>query len=173
MLCEAMKTLPVEQNDEDVENSQSKRPRLTEVLDQKANIGSSSASMMDAMRVHRNLASFPILAYSNEPVSHLAHKEVKKALFAIPDEIHEIGKVSEQVHAACLDNSAYDHAVPEGRALPLSASINIDTVVVNDGDGIILAVTPSEDNPLHNATYTRLNRIDAPELFAVHYVKNQ
>ena len=173
VLCEAMKILPSEPNDEDNEHSQSKRPRLTDLLDEKANIGSSSSSMIDAMNVHRNLARFPILAFSNEPISHLANKEVKKALDVVPDQIFKEGKVSEEIHIAYLDQSAYDHSVVEGRAIPLSESINIDNVVVNDGDGIILGVNPSVNQPLENATYTRLNRIDAPELFAVHYVRNQ
>ena len=63
--------------------------------------------------------------------------------------------------------------VPAGRNLLLSAPINIESVVVNYGDGIILGVSPSSDTPLHNATYTRLNRIDAPELFAVHYERDE
>ena len=48
-----------------------------------------------------------------------------------------------------------------------------ESVVVNDGDAIIFGVNPSSDRPLHNATYVRLNRIDAPELFAFHYVRNE
>ena len=36
--------------------------------------------MQEAMLVHRNLARFPILAFSNEPVSHLANQDVRSAL---------------------------------------------------------------------------------------------
>lgn len=43
----------------------------------------------------------------------------------------------------------------------------------NDGDGIILGADPVSERPLQQASYTRLNRIDAPELFAVHYVRNE
>ena len=74
VLCEAMEILPSEPSDEDNENSQSNRVRLTDLLDEKANIGSSLSSMIDAMNVHRNLARFPILAFSNKPISHLANK---------------------------------------------------------------------------------------------------
>ena len=45
--------------------------------------------------------------------------------------------------------------------------------MVNNGDGIILGVNPSSDRSLHNATCTRLSRIDALELFAVHYVRDE
>ena len=94
--------------------------------------------MMDAMNVHRNLEHFPILAFSNEPVSHLASNTVRKALDTVPDELHRSGEVDEELHTAYLDQSAYDHSVPQGRAaLSLSLPIDLATVVVNDGDGII------------------------------------
>ena len=166
--------MPLEEEGGDDGNSQSRKPKLTEILDQKVEIGSSSSSMMDAMNVHRNLEHFPILAFSNEPVSHLASNTVRKALDTVPDELHRSGEVDEELHTAYLDQSAYDHSVPQGRAaLSLSLPIDLATVVVNDGDGIILGVDPSMNTPLDNATYTRLNRIDAPELYAVHYLKNE
>ena len=56
--------------------------------------------------------------------------------------------------------------------MDVSTPINLDTVVVNDGDGLILGVNPASDAPLENELYTRLNRVDAPELCAVHYVRN-
>ena len=89
------------------------------------------------------------------------------------NEIHHECNVSDKLHNTFLDQSAYENSVPAGRNLLLSAPINIESVVVNDGDGIILGVNPSSDTPLHNATYTRLNRIDAPELFAVHYERDE
>ena len=89
------------------------------------------------------------------------------------NEIHHECNVSDKLHNTFLDHSAYENSIPAGRNLLLSAPINIESVVVNDGDGIILGVSPSSDTPFHNATYTRLNRIDAPELFAVHYVRDE
>ena len=124
------------------------------------------------MHVRRNLSRFPILAFLNEPVSHLANKDVRDALNNVPDKIHYECNVGDKLHNRFLDHSAYENSVPAGRNLLLSAPINIESVVVNDGDGIILGVNPSSDTPLHNATYTRLNRIDAPELFTVHYVRD-
>ena len=44
--------------------------------------------------------------------------------------------------------------------------------MVNDSDGIIRGVNPASDTPLQNALYTILNRVDAPELCALHYVRN-
>ena len=111
VLCEALKSFPSLPEDNDDKNSQRKRPRLTKILDEEVHVGISATSMQEAMHVHRNLARFPILAFSNEPVSHLANKDVR----------------------------------------------HIESVVVNDGDGVTLGVNPSSDTPLHNATYTRLN----------------
>ena len=173
MLCEALKSFPSLPEDDDDENSQRKRPRLTEILDEEVHVGISATSMQEAMHVHHNLARFPILAFSNEPLSHLANKDVRNALENVPDKIHHECNVSDKLHNTFLDHSAYENSVPVGRNLLLSAAINIESVVVNDGDGVILGVNPSSDTPLHNATYTRLNRIDAPELFAVHYVRNE
>ena len=106
-------------------------------------------------------------------MSHLANKDVQNALDNVPDKIHHECNVSDKFHNTFLDQSAYENSVPAGRNLLLSAPINIESVVVNDVDGIILGVNPSFDRPLHNPTYTRLNRIDAPELFPVHYLRDK
>ena len=138
MLCEALKSFPSLPEDNDDENSQRKRPRLTEILDEEVHVGISATSMQEAMHVHRNLARFPILAFSNEPVSHLANKDVRNALDNVPDKIHHECNVSDKLHSTFLDHSAYENSVPAGRNLLLSAAINIESVVVNDGDGVTL-----------------------------------
>ena len=171
-----MKEQPLrEQNEEDLPDSQNfrRKPQIAEVLDQKANVGVSASSLTESMAVHRNLQQFPILAFSNEPVSHLASREVNKALKTVPDEILRECQVGEDLHTASLEGSAYDTSIPERGQLNLSQPLDINTVVVNDGDGLILGVDPDSESPLRNATYTRLNRIDAPELFAVHYIRNE
>ena len=43
--------------------------------------------------------------------------------------------------------------------------------MVNDSDGIILGGNPASDTPLESALYTILNRVDEPELCAVHYAR--
>ena len=61
VLCEALKTFPsLPEEDDDDENPQSKRPRLTKILDEEVNVGILSTSMLEAMLIHRNLARFPI-----------------------------------------------------------------------------------------------------------------
>ena len=172
-----MKEQPLreENEDDDLPDSQNfrRKPQMAEVLDQKANVGVSASSLTESMAVHRNLQELPILAFWNEPVSHLANKEVNRALKAVPDEILRECRVEEELHSACLDGSAYETSIPERGRLNLSPPLDINTVVVNDGDGLILGVNPDSESPLRNATYTRLNRIDAPELFAVHYIRNE
>lgn len=64
-------------------------------------------------------------------------------------------------------------SVPARGLLKVSPPIDITTFPVNDGDGIILGVDPDSDTTIQNAHYARLNRVDAPELFPVHYVRNQ
>ena len=79
-----MKEQPLreENEDDDLPDSQNfrRKPQIAEVLDQKANVGVSASSLTESMAVHRNLQELPILAFSNEHVSHLANKEVNKAL---------------------------------------------------------------------------------------------
>lgn len=173
---EAMKAAPLQGIDEgdDDEESQNptQKPQIAEVLDGKIRVGMSASSLAESMSVHRNLQEFPILAFSNEPVSHLCNKDVHRALKVVPDEIHRECQVGRDLHDAYVDQSAYQSSLPERGGLPLSAAINLENVVVNDGDGIILDVDPATETPLQHATYTRLNRIDAPELFAVHFVRN-
>ena len=55
----------------------------------------------------------------------------------------------------------------------LSPPLDINTVVVNDSNGLTLGVDPESESPLRNTTYTRLNCIDARELFPVHYIRNK
>ena len=81
-------------------------------------------------------------------------------------------KAEDELHQPYLDQSAYQAFVPERGRFDHSQPINIDTVVVNNSDGIILGVNPASDTPLENALYTILNRVDALELCAVHYVRN-
>ena len=98
---------------------------------------------------------------------------MNKALKAVPDEILRECRVEEELHNASVDGSAYESSIPERGRLNLSPPLDINTVVVNDGDGLILGVNPDSESPLRNATYTRLNRIDAPELFAVQYIRKE
>ena len=98
---------------------------------------------------------------------------MNKALKTVPDEILSECRVGEDLNTASLEGSAYDTSIPEQGQLNLSPPLDINTVVVNDGDGLILGVDPDSESPLRNATYTGLNYIDAPELFAVHYIRNE
>ena len=47
------------------------------------------------------------------------------------------------------------------------------TVTACDGDGIVKNIDVTDENPLRNAVYTRLNGTDAPELSTVHFFKTQ
>ena len=102
MLCEALKSFPSLPEDDDDKNSQRKRPRLTEILDEEVHVEISATSMQEAMHVHRNLARFPILAFSKEPVSHLANNDVRNALENVPDKIHHECNVSDKLHNTFL-----------------------------------------------------------------------
>ena len=90
------------------------------------------------MALHKNLQGLLILEFSNEPVSHFAKKQVKYTLKAIPDKLHRECKVGDELHYPYLDQSAYQASVLERDHLDVSPPINIDTVVVDDGDDIIL-----------------------------------
>ena len=65
-------------------------------------VGISSTSMPEAMLVHRNLAPFPILAFLNEPASHIANWDVRSALDNVPDKIHHEYNVSDKLHNTFL-----------------------------------------------------------------------
>ena len=53
----------------------------------------------------------------------------------------------------------------------LSAAIHPNTIVANDGDGIVTSVNVNAINPLEHAKFTRLADIDAPEREAIHFIK--
>lgn len=163
----------VEESQDDSQSHVRRKPQITEILDNQVNIGSSSSSLVDAISVYRNLQEFPIMAFSNEPVSHLANAEVRKALKTLPDKIHRDCQAGDALHHASANQCAFETSVPARGHLNVSPPIEIKTVAVNDGDGIIIGVNPNSDTPLQNARYTRLNRVDAPELFAIHYVRNE
>ena len=140
-----MKEQPLrEENEEDLPDSQNfrRKPQIAQVLDQEANVGVSASA------VHRNLQQFPNLAFLNEPVSHLDSREVNKAFKTIPDQILRECRVGEDLHTASLEGSAYDTSIPEQGQLNLSPPLDINTVVVNDGDGLILGVDSDRESPL-------------------------
>ena len=89
-----MKALPGEP--EDAPESQktasqwARRPRIAVVLYEKIDIGSPASALGDAMKVHKNVQQFPILEFSNEPLSHLTNRKVKNALQAVPDILHRV-----------------------------------------------------------------------------------
>lgn len=177
MLCTVTKTILDER---DVEYSQGdsqpsarrSKPQVTEILDSKVNIGASFSSMVYAMSTCRNLQEFPILEFFSELVSHLCSTEVRKTLQTVPEKIHRDCHVDDALHYTNLDQSAYETSAPERGRLNLSAPKEINTVAVNDGDGIILGVNSTSKNPLEDAVYTRLNQVEAPELYAVQYIRN-
>ena len=53
----------------------------------------------------------------------------------------------------------------------LSAAIHRNTIVANDGDGIVTSVNVNATNPLERAKFTRLADIDALEWEAIHFIK--
>ena len=53
----------------------------------------------------------------------------------------------------------------------LSAAIHPNTIVANDGDGIVTSVNVNATNPLERAKFTRLADIGAPEREAIHFIK--
>lgn len=175
VLCGALKAGGQEEDNERQPYQVGRSSRLTEVLDQAVDIGVSSSTMEEAMAVFTNLQKLPILSYSNEPVSHLASSEVKKALPHVADIMHRDGQVSEKLHDASVEQSAYDVTVPQHGLISLSPPIDVNTICINDGDGVVLQVDRRSNDPVgqdSSAVHTRLNRIDAPELFAIHYVRN-
>ena len=100
------------------------------------------------MAIHGNLQQFPNLAFLNEPVSHLASREVNKAFKTVSDEILRECRVDEDLHTASLEGSAYDTSIPEQGQLNLSPPLDINTVVVKDGDGLMLGVDSDGESPL-------------------------
>ena len=78
------------------------------------------------------------------------NRDVNKALKTVPDEILRECRVKEDLHTACLDGSAYNTSIPERGRLNLSPPLDINTVVVNDCDGLILGVNLGSESPLQN-----------------------
>ena len=175
VLCGALKAGGQEEDNERQPYRVGRSSHLTEVLDQAVDIGVSWSMMEEAMAVFTNLQKLPILSCSNEPVSHLASSEVKKALPHVPDIMHRDGQVSEKLNDASVEQSAYDVTVPQHGLISLSPPIDVNTICINDGDGVVLQVDRRSNDPIgqdSSAIHTWLNRIDAPELFAIHYVRN-
>ncbi|KAJ7385994.1 hypothetical protein OS493_012327 [Desmophyllum pertusum] len=65
----------------------------------------------------------------------------------------------------------YNSMVLSDKKPNLSGQIQYSSVTPNDGDGLVMNIDIHADNPLKNALFTRLNGIDAPELYTVHFIK--
>ena len=83
------------------------------------------------------------------------------------------GDVPETVHEAFVRSSPYVSEVSDRPTqMPhLSERLPPETVMANDGDGIVTGINPESMVPLVHAQYTRLADVDAPELYAVHFLK--
>ena len=89
--------------------------------------------------------------------------------------MYQVGQVRDKLHNASMEQSAFDVTVPQNGLISSSLPINVNIICVKDGDGTVLQEDCRGDDPIvpdSSAVHTRLNRIDTPELFAIHYVRS-
>ena len=82
------------------------------------------------------------------------------------------GEVPGKVPEAFVHGSPYVSGVSDSPTkMPLlSERLPPETVMANDGDGIVTGINPQGMVPLVNAHYTRPD-VDAPELYVVHFLR--
>lgn len=149
-----------------------KMPLLLDILDNIETLSTSSSTLQDHILLNLTVSDFPMLSYVNEPMSHFLNSEVKTAVAHLADRIHLECKAPDNMHETSLQGP-YPSTVSNTESPALSGSIPYNTVTACDGDGIVKNIDVTDENPLRNAVYTRLNGIDAPELSTVHFFKTQ
>ena len=152
------------------------RPRMSsllDILDSISELGASASNLQDQVTIYMTVSTFPILLYVNEPMSHFVSSEVRTAIANLADRIHSEGNVPKNLHDAHLSQSPYVLCIMSDNGVQpkLSEEIVYSTVTPNDGDGLIVSIDINEEDPLRKAIFTRLNGIDAPELYTVHFMK--
>ena len=151
-----------------------KRSSLLEKLDDIEELAVSSSCLQDHVTISQTVSNFPLLAFVNEPMSHLASADVRHVTSFLPDKIHHDCHVPVNVSDAHQRLSPFESFISDdGESPKLSAPIPYHTVCTNDGDGLILNIDIDSPDPLkeRHVKYVRLNSIDAPERGSIHFVK--
>lgn len=144
-------------------------PSLLDVLDTNNILDASKAksTYQETQYVAITVSKFPMLAYANEPVTHLMDATVRSVAQALGDSCY----IPDNIGHAYANMSPY---VSDARVVipALLQPIPVQRLVPNDGDGLVeLHVAPQQTDALEHSTKHRLHAIDAPELFVTHHYR--
>ena len=159
------------QQNESQSRGRPKVSSLLEILDGMEDLGASSSNLQDQVTIYQTVSNFPLLNYVNEPMSHFVCSNVKSAIAHLSDRIHAECDIPSNLYEAYQKSHCYNSVVISDEKPNLSEEIQYCTVTPNDGDGLVMNIDMHSDNPLENAVFTRLNGIDAPELYTVQFIK--
>lgn len=117
-------------------------------------------------------AAFPLLAFVNEPVSHLCNGVVRQSVLIAADIMEEQFTVPTNIAEAYEPLSPFVTCVDNISLNSLSQPISVKKLVPNDGDGLVEIRNQAQpQDPLAGAVFHRLHAIDAPELHTTHFIK--
>lgn len=133
----------------------------------------SASALHDHILLSRTIAYFPALLYVNEPMTHFLNFDVRTALEHLADRIHFDCRAPENI-SDVVRESHYDSTVSHTHTQrpALSEPIPHQSVNLCDGDGLVTNIDITLENPLCDTAWTCFNRIDAPELSTVHFLKS-
>ena len=127
-------------------------------------IGISETTLHEMTYITMRADGFPLLAFVNEPLSHLSNGIVRKSVMLARDIIEEQFGVPTNTALAYEHSSLFVTCVNDISPNFLSPPLSGEQLVPLDGDGLVELRNQSQD-PLSGAVFHRLHAIDAPELY--------
>lgn len=141
------------------------RPSIIELLDEENLLGVCKTSLREMTHVALAISHFPILAYSNEPISHISEAAVKPLIAQLADHFTEMCDIPESIGNEFPGLSPFTTNV--GSLVLETTETPGHSLVPNDGDGLV----ELNNGSLNGAVFHRLYGIDAPELYTTYFIR--
>ena len=157
-----VKELPIAENDDPCEN------RICNIISQEPRMGISETTLREMTYIAITTDEFPLLAFANEPLSHLSNAIVRSVKL-VADIMEEQFTIPENIALAYENSSPFVTCVDDISTNSLSQPIPVLQLLPNDGDGLVQLRNQSRD-PLSGAVFHRLYAIDTQKLYSTHFI---
>lgn len=132
---------------------------ILDIIEESNALGVAHSSLREMTYAAISLRSFPILRYSNEPLSHVVNANVRPLIKILPDLFTERCAIPQNI---ATQFQGFSHFAVDVAEVHLERSIPPENLIPVDGDGLVEYTTRQISH--------RLYGVDAPELFSTYYI---